>query len=148
MQERRNVLLKVLVLTPSLPSPTWGAGTRNYYFLKALAKRHTVSLLSLIDKEEDLEHRAMLEGFLHSIKYVMRPPGKKRYQQLGSLARLRSYSIGCNEFAEVQTVLDTFFLEEQYDAVLFESVLISHYRLPGGVKRIIDQHNVEYELLW
>lgn len=102
----------------------------------------------MIDKEEDLEHRALLEDFVHSIKYVMRPSVKKRYQQLGSMARLHSYSIRCNEFAEVQAVLDTFFIEEQYDAVLFESVLISNYRLPDGVKRIVDQHNVEYELLW
>lgn len=35
-------------LISSFPSPTWG-GTRNYYFLKALAAHHTVSFLCLAD---------------------------------------------------------------------------------------------------
>ena len=44
--------MKLLVLTPGFPSPTWGGGKRNYYFLKTLASRHTVSLLSLVDRVE------------------------------------------------------------------------------------------------
>lgn len=140
--------MKMLVLTPSLPSPTWGAGTRNFYFLKALAEHHTVTLLSLVDKEEDLQHLSRLEDFVHTVRYVVRPPAKKRYQQLTSLLRWRSYSVECNELPEVQAALDAAFAEAEYDAVLFESVLVSRYRLPSNVKRIIDQHNVEYELLW
>src|SRR5205823_14272256 len=38
--------------------------------------------------------------------------------------------------------------EEHYDAVLFESVLVAGYRLPEDTRYIIDQHNIEYELLW
>jgi polysaccharide biosynthesis protein PslH len=140
--------MKVLVLTPSFPSPTWGAGTRNYYFLKALAKYHRVSLLSLIEKKEDLEQISLLEDFVHSVKYVQRPPVRKRMKQLTYLARLRSYSIESNVLAEVQAALDAFFAEDDYDAVLFESVFVSNYRLPAGIKRLVDQHNVEYEVLW
>jgi glycosyltransferase involved in cell wall biosynthesis len=31
--------------------------------------------------------------------------------------------------------------------VLFESVLLAGYRLPAGIRAIIDQHNIEHELL-
>ena len=140
--------MKVLVLTPNFPSPTWGAGTRNYYFLKALATRHTVSLLSLIDTREELEYLPLLENVVHSIKYVTRQATKKRMQQLSSLAHFRPYSIGCNDFSEVQVALDALFVENSYDAVLFESALMANYHLPEGVKCIIDEHNIEYELLW
>jgi sugar transferase (PEP-CTERM/EpsH1 system associated) len=142
--------MKLLVLMPSFPSPTWGAGTRNYYFLKALATRHTVSVLCLIHRQEmDLNNLSLLENFLHTIKFVIRSTTlKKRYQQLSHIVRLKSYFLGMNDFIEMQQALDTLLTEEHYDAVLFESALIADYRLPNGVKRIIDQHNVEYELLW
>lgn len=140
--------MKLLVLTPSLPSPTWGAGTRNYYFLKALAARHRVSLLSLVEQREEPEQLSHLEPFLHATRCVVRSASSKRSQQLTSLARFRAYSIGSNLLPEVQTALDAFLAEDDYAAVLFESSLVSAYRLPGQVKRIVDQHNVEYELLW
>lgn len=141
--------MKVLVLTPSFPSPTWGAGTRNYYLLKTLARYHTVSLLSLIDHEEDREKQALLQDVVSAIRCVMRPPIKrKRLRQLSYMARFQPYSLALNEFDEVQTALDEMLAEEAYDAVLFESALMSRYRLPATVKRIVDQHNIEYELFW
>lgn len=142
--------MKLLILMPSFPSPTWGFGTRNYYFLKALAAHHTVSLLCLIDRiDGELYDLSIVNDFVHTVKFVVRPtPSKKRLQQLWYMARLISYSVGINCSRETQEALDTFLKEEHYDAVLFESVLIAGYRLPEDVKYIIDQHNIEYELLW
>lgn len=146
---KENISMKVLVLTPNFPSPTWGAGTRNYYLLKTLARHHAVSLLSLIDCEEDLEKRALLQDVVTSIKCIMRPSfQRKRLRQLSCMARLQSYSLALNEYVEVQAALDELLAKNNYDAVLFESVLISRYRLPATVKRIVDQHNIEYELFW
>ena len=45
-------------------------------------------------------------------------------------------------------MVDDLLVEEYYDAVLFESALIACYRTPTAAKRIIDQHNIEYDLLW
>lgn len=141
--------MKVLVLTPNFPSPTWGAGTRNYYIIKALAKRHQVALLSLIDRAEDEKNLPLLEGLVHEIKCVLRPTSsRKRLQQLMYMVRRESYFIGLNSFVEIQEALDTLLAGEHYDAVLFESALMAGYLLPEGVKRIIDEHNIEYELLW
>ena len=92
---------------------------------------------------------SLLETFVHTVKFVLRPTTlKKRLQQLVYLAQLKSYSLGINDIAEMQEALNGLLTEEQYDAVLFESVVIAGYRLPDGVKCIIDQHNVEHELLW
>jgi hypothetical protein len=41
--------MNILVVARSLPRPTWGAGTRNFHLLRALALRHTVSLLALVE---------------------------------------------------------------------------------------------------
>lgn len=141
--------MKVLVLTSSLPTPSWGAGTRNYYFLKALATRYTVSLLSLVEREEDVEKATLLNDFVHTIKCVTRPANsKKRKEQLTYLAQGKSYSIASNSFPAVQEALDQLCAEDHYEMVLFESALMANYRVPQGMKCIIDEHNVEYELLW
>ncbi len=140
--------MKLLILMPSFPSPTWGAGTRNYYFLRALAAQHTVSLLCLIDEKEDRTGLPALEKYVHKVRYVFRPSSSiRRKQQLLSMARLKSYSLTSNRSEEVQQALDKLLAEEHFDAVFFESALIADYRLPQGVKRVIDQHNVEYALL-
>lgn len=142
--------MKLLVLMPSFPAPTWGAGTRNYHFLKALATRHTVSLLCLVGSEEEASSNAFrVQHLTHTIRYVVRPAAsRKRFQQVLSLARLKPYSLECNYSQEIQNIVDQLLAEEQYDAVLFESALMACYRLPDGMKCIIDQHNIEYDLLW
>ena len=147
--------MKLLILMPSFPSPTWGAGTRNYYFLKTLAAHHTVSLLCLIERidaeliDAELYDLSILNDFVHTVKFVVRPtPSKKRLQQLWYMAQFMSYSVGINCSRVMQEALDTFLKEEHFEAVLFESVLVAGYRLPKDVKYIIDQHNIEYELLW
>lgn len=142
--------MKLLMVSPSLPSPTWGAGTRNYHLLKTLARQHTVSLLALVDsaeiKERDL---SLLQEFAHPAQVVARPaPLSKRLQQLMCILRGRPYALEINSSTEVQKALDRSMLNHHYDAVLYESALIAGYRLPEGVKCIVDQHNIEYELRW
>ena len=142
--------MKLLMLSPSFPSPTWGFRTRNYYLLKTLARKHTISLLSLVNRSEIEEcDLSLLKDFVHTAQIVVRPaPPSKRLQQLMCILRGRSYFLEYNSSTEMQRALDLLLLEEHYDAVLFESALIAGYRLPEGVKCIVDQHNIEHELLW
>ncbi len=116
--------------------------------LKALAKSHRVSLLSLIREEEDLTQKAVLQDLLVSITCVVRPLRKKRRQQVASLLRLWPYALRVNCFPEVQQALDRLCSQTQYDAIVCEGVYVANYRFPVGTKRIIDEHNVEYELFW
>src|SRR5258708_1768218 len=141
--------MKLLVLTPNFPAPSWGAGTRNYHFLKALAKRHTVTLLCLVDGEKSaLPNASLLQDVVYKISYIVRSTSvNKRLLQVASIARLKPYFLASNYFPEMQDALDGMLAEDQYDAVLFESALIACYRLRAGVKCLIDQHNIEYDLL-
>jgi len=137
------------MVTPNLPCPTSGANTRNYYLLKALAREHAVSLLALVGSNEEVEsNMPLLAGLTGSARIVTRSANhSKRLGQLTHCIRGKSYILETNNLLEVQEALDELVTHDQYDAVLFESVLIAGYRLPGGVKVIVDQHNIEYELL-
>lgn len=141
--------MKLLMISAPLPRPRWGASARNYHLLKALAREHTVSLLTFADNAETeaSEDLALLEAFTHSLTLIPRqPPQAKRWQQLLSVVSGRSYLLNLFIVPEMRKAFEMM-ARDHYDAVLFESVLMAGYRVPEGVKIIIDQHNLEYEVL-
>jgi sugar transferase (PEP-CTERM/EpsH1 system associated) len=140
--------MKLLMVCPHLPHPSWGASTRNYYLLKALAHRHTVSLLVLVDSFEERDKISHLADFTQEIQFIVRPqPRFKRIDQLLHMLYGKSYLLAQHERLEVQHVLNKLLAHHHYHAVLFESIFVAGYQLPRGVKAIIDQHNIEHELL-
>lgn len=141
--------MKLLMVTHHLPRPTWGAGTRNFSLLRALAQHHKVALLSLVDADDphatDASH---LAPFVAEARLVPLPPARsKRLRQIGALLSWRSYEVATHTLPLAQRVLDEEVGHAGIDAVLFESVIVSGYRLAPGVRRIIDQHNIESEVL-
>jgi sugar transferase (PEP-CTERM/EpsH1 system associated) len=141
--------MKLIMVSPNIPSPTWGASTRNYYLLKALASKHSVSLLALgVDEDKGVPCDAsLLEDLTRSVQVIALPKSSpKRWQQLVDVVRGKSYVLKAHTFVEMQDALEAALTSGHYDAVLFESVLMAGYHLPKGVKVIIDEHNIEYEL--
>src|SRR5947209_7097182 len=142
--------MKLLMVSANLPCPTWGASARNYHLLKALARQHTVSLLALTNSTDmdSFGDMSLLDGFVHTVHTVPSPDLHiSRWQQLMSLVRGKSYFLSLFILKEMQDALDTLLTRDDYDVVLFESSLTAGYRLPIGMKTIIDEHNIEYELL-
>jgi polysaccharide biosynthesis protein PslH len=139
--------MKILMVSANIPSPTWGASSRNYHLLKALASRHTVSLLASGEPETTPEDIAILERLTHTIQII--PPLKsipKRGQQLYDLIRGKSFEFQLRTSRQMQDAITALFRKQGFDLVLYESVLIANYQLPPKVRVVIDQHNIEYEL--
>ncbi|MBA2393693.1 MAG: glycosyltransferase [Ktedonobacteraceae bacterium] len=139
--------MNLLMVSPHLPNPSWGAGTRSYYLLKALAETYNVSLLSLTDEQTS----ASLAQEVH-LKRLRQVPlrvslRRKRTQQLTSVIRNRSYLADTYYHKDVQQAINDMIAQDTYDAVIFESVFMAGYCVPEGVMVIIDQHNIEHELL-
>lgn len=141
---------RVLVLSPNWPSPTWGGGTRNYYLLQALASRHAVSLLALVDRAEPAACSTPLpEHFTGMVQTIGEPTGHlKRFRQLVHLIEGKSHLLAAHSVPEMQAALDDLVRREHFDAIFCESVLMAGYRLPPAIRLIIDEHNIEHELLW
>ncbi len=116
-----------------MPSPTGGANARNYYLLKALARKHTVSLLAFANTAEleiatDLSY---LECLTHELQVIPQGMNRmKRFQQFANVARGRSYLLDIHTSPELQDALDAMLARERYDGVLFESSLMAGYHLP------------------
>lgn len=141
--------MNLLMVCPHLPYPSWGAGIRNYYLLKALASKHTVSLLALVDDaEQHNDGLSLLQDFVQEVQLIACPlPRFKRLHQLLHMARGHSYLLAQHERVKIQHALNTLLAHQRCDAVLFESIFVAGYQLPGEANVIIDQHNVEHELL-
>ncbi|GAC1353822.1 MAG: glycosyltransferase [Ktedonobacteraceae bacterium] len=142
--------MNILMVSPHLPSPSWGAGTRSYYVMKALARNHNVSLLALTDRRKTETDDRLFEGVkLKQFRQVILSSTvqRKRGQQLMSIVQGRSYLLDSYMRDEVQREIDALLSQDQYDVVIFESVFMAGYRLPEGIAAVVDQHNIEYELL-
>lgn len=142
--------MKLLMLTANLPSPTGGANARNYYLLKALARKHTVSLLAFTSASglEIATNRAALECLTHELQVIPQDTNRmKRFQQFANVARGHSYLLDLHTLPELQEALNAMLAREPYDGALFESSLMAGYHLPAHLMTIIDQHNIEHELL-
>lgn len=138
--------MNVLMVSPHLPSPSWGAGTRSYHLLKALARKHTVSLLTWGDESKwEIQTQGITLQHVRHIPFQASTQ-RKRVQQLTSVLRGRSYLADTYKRAEVQQAIDALLAQDHYDAVIFESVFMAGYRVPEDVSVIIDQHNIEHEL--
>lgn len=141
--------MNILLVSSQIPYPLWGAGMRNYQLLKAVSQRHSVSLLSRVDsfKMQD-DYVAELQRYVKGALHLFTPPSySKRRDQLLYTTRGTSYILASHLLPEIQQTIDELFAASTYDIVLFESSLAAGYRLPQGVKVIIDQHNIEHELL-
>jgi sugar transferase (PEP-CTERM/EpsH1 system associated) len=91
---------------------------------------------------------SQLKEFTSTVRIIARSASHpKRLQQVMCVVRGKSYILESNSLVEMQEALDTLLIDDQYDAVLFESMLVAGYRIPDGVKIIVDQHNIEHELL-
>jgi len=66
--------MKILMLTPYLPyPPSSGGQIRSYNLIKNLAKKHQITLFSLIKDEKEKEHVAELEKYCHKVRIFRRP---------------------------------------------------------------------------
>ncbi len=142
--------MNLLMVSSYLPDRSWGAGTRSYYLLRALARRHSVSLLALsVDGSTETVSNALEEMGLKHVWQIASPSilQKKRIQQILSMLQGKSYLLSLCYREEVQKEIDTLLSQHHYDVVLFEGVFIAGYRVPKNLPVIIDQHNIEHELL-
>jgi polysaccharide biosynthesis protein PslH len=147
--------MKVLFVTPYLPSPpTFGGQRRIDGLMRALSKRHALSLLALhnpIDPIDEWCERT--RGFCPDTEVFVQPAfalqGRaKRTAQLRSLFGLRSWDAISHRNEAMVSCLRERLARETWDAVVveFAQMAVNLTGLPRGVPCVVDEHNVEYDL--
>jgi len=145
--------MNLLVVCPHFPECSSGAPTRSYHIIRALTRKHAVSLLALTNSSQEKRGAHPPQGLKLqqysevALGQMSRP--RKRLNQVFWTLKGRSPRLESYRLKEVQEKLDALFVKRHYDVVLFESsFMAAEYRLPTSTQVIIDEHNIEYELLY
>jgi sugar transferase (PEP-CTERM/EpsH1 system associated) len=140
--------MRVLVITSDIPfPPRWGAAIRNFQFLKGLAPKHDVVLLTF--RNGDVSAAVCsLEQLGIAVRTVpWHRPKAKRLSQLKSIASSRSHLGAMFHQQAMQAEIDLLLGDARFDVVLMEGSLLSRLRLPPDVPLVLDEHNIEFEIL-
>lgn len=148
---QRAARLRILIITPSIPYPlTWGFGIRVYQLVRHLAERHAVTLLSYAYPEEQ-QYLAPLRRLCAAVHTVPYPPAaweKKRWAQLASLVSPRSYQRRSLHSPQMQAAIDRLLAAEPFDVIQIESSQMGGFTFRSPALVAVDEHNIEYELLF
>jgi glycosyltransferase involved in cell wall biosynthesis len=152
---------RILFVTPYLPSPPRFGGQRRLHgLMTALAETNDVSILSLVDPNEDqtaavraTEEYCRRVVTIPNHRYNVQGRGKRAFQ-LRSMVSRHSYEYIVYRQRSFQRALDEWLEREHFDVVHFEFAQMAAYRLPrskrgnGALPRFcLDEHNIEYDIL-
>jgi sugar transferase (PEP-CTERM/EpsH1 system associated) len=140
--------MKVLVICVQFPyPPRSGVNMRVYQLLTQLAARHDVTLLSYALPEE-LERVHALRKQL-PVRVVQRQPvsrAAKRAAQLRSLVSAQPFATREVLSPEMQNAINELCAAESFDVIQLEGSLLCGFTFPPGVRLVLDEHNIEYEV--
>lgn len=120
--------MRILMLAHRLPCPpTKGEKIRALHHLRALSRSHEVTLLSLVDDPEDLNHVALITPFTSRLETVA---SRRRRAQMRSLAALVDGGSMTERYFRVPALrrrVQTLLRTERWDAVFVYSSAMAQY---------------------
>lgn len=141
--------MHILVVMRNAPTPTTGAHTRNLALLRALCQVSQVTLLIVADDVEgETETARALEGQVAALRVVPAAPFRlKRLYQLAGLLLKQPSIVWRYSSPALGRALRQLLVEEAFDAVYFEGIMVAGHAAELRSCVIIDEHNLEWELL-
>jgi sugar transferase (PEP-CTERM/EpsH1 system associated) len=143
--------LRILILTPYLPyPPIWGSGTRVYQFLRLLSRRHRVSLLAYAapDEEDKIPALEKVCSAVYTVTRIYETARARRFSQLSSVFLRSSHQRRRLHSRAMQDALDRLISREHFDIIQIESSQMAGFKFPSGAVLVVDEHNIEYEVLY
>ncbi len=144
--------MKILHIAPYSPAPpNFGGAIRIYHILKGLSRRHEVTFVTVGGRPEKELLDLHFGDSVRSIN-VVRPHSRSFMSRrwnivLGALLNRRSFLFQTASATDMQSTLDRLCETEDFDVALMEFPSVGQFRLPKGVIRILDEHNVEFSNL-
>jgi sugar transferase (PEP-CTERM/EpsH1 system associated) len=140
---------RILVVTPFLPSPWFGFGTRVFQLVNHLASRHDLTVVSFA-KAEEMKDVDALRDVCRTVRTVpVRAVDAtvRRVDQFRSLLSATPFHVQERWSPEMQRAIDDLMRKDGFDIVQLEGAQVCLYGVPSGVAVVLDEHNIEYEVL-
>lgn len=137
------------MLSAFVPAPLFGSGTRVYELVRALARRHQVTVVTYPFDSDDgyaegLRHQGVT---VHVIDRTKPSSLRRRFDQLLSVASPMPFHVRELRSPAMQQALDGLVTGGSFDVVQIEGSQLCSLRVPSGPVLVLDEHNVEYEVL-
>lgn len=144
--------MRILAITPYLPAPPdFGGAARIYNILRQLQERAEVTVFSLAGPDDETAESARSFERLVTAPVPMtaRSPANraKRAVQVKSALSRQSFQHRFYWHESAQERLDDLLGRESFDIVQIEFSQMAAYRTNGTARRVLDLHNIEYDVL-
>lgn len=144
--------MKILAITPYLPAPPdFGGAARIYNILAQLQERAELTVFSLTGPDDNPAESQQTFGRLITAPVPMtaRNPANvaKRSVQLRSTLSRQSFQHYFYWHEDAQKRLDELMRDENFDIVQIEFSQMAAYQTDSSARRVIDLHNIEYDVL-
>jgi glycosyltransferase involved in cell wall biosynthesis len=139
--------MKILMVFHTLTfPPESGVTKRTFHLLEEMARRHETTVLAMGSREDEERVRARL-GPRTKVTFVdARAPRWVNLLKRIRLFLFRQSLLRLSLTGKVQRALDEALRGAAFDAIFLSSPLLTYYRLPSGTPRVVDTHNVEYDM--
>lgn len=141
--------MKILHVLPYSPiPPTFGGAIRIYHMLTNLARHHEVTVLTFGSAEDYTNLSECFNSHLKAVHTIPNPWTRKhrRLAQFYALWTDHSFFHLLGSSKEMQREIDQLLSENEYDIVQSEFPSMGSYRFNTDAIKILDAHNVEYDI--
>lgn len=140
--------MKILMLTPYLPyPPSSGGQVRSYNLIKNLAKKHEITLFSLIKTDEEKKYIPELEKFCQRVEVFKRP------ETPWTLKNILKTGFGLYPFLVVRNLspeererLDEILHKEQFDLIHAETFYVMPHIPKTRIPILLVDQTIEYQV--
>ena len=144
--------LAILMVLGALPyPPIWGSGIREFQLLRYLSSRHDVDVVTYLGEDD----RANADVLRRSCRTLYGIPAnvidatQARRDQLRRMLSGSSYRATWLLSKRMQSALDDVLDRNRYDVVHLSQSTLGRFDFASGrAPLVVDEHNVEFELLY
>jgi len=140
--------MKVLMVTPYLPyPPSSGGQVRSYNLLKNLAKKHQITLFSLITSEKEKEYLSQFEGLCSKVMVFLRPEKPwmiKNILQTG--LGFYPFVVVRNLSREAKLAVEKELAENVYDLIHAETFYVMPHIPKTKVPILLVEQTIEFQV--
>ncbi len=141
--------MKILQILPYDPTPrNFGGALRIFNILNQMTARHDVTVVGLGRPSGGDNLMRAFDGRLRAATFIPNQWARRnrRMAQLISLGRSQSFFTALGRSGELQKFLYRELERNDYDIIQTEFSHMAGYELPSDAVKILDAHNVEYDL--
>jgi sugar transferase (PEP-CTERM/EpsH1 system associated) len=141
-------MMDILYVTSNLPfPPTDGPRIRLFSFIRSLAQRHHISVLSFLRTTEDAHAVEALRAYCADVQVIRRKPGYSPWRLVRGLLGPTAFGVINYYDPDMASLIKKLMRQRSLNIVQAEGIQMAQYCLNLSCSTIIDLHNIESRVM-